>query len=85
MLVQSAVKKNKGVPTLRVSPLQEEELDKKIFDTDIGQLSVAHSKARFAQLIEEGGEFTDGIEFDSFKPIFDRVRQILDQSKIDNQ
>ncbi|UTW09875.1 AAA family ATPase [Pseudomonas benzenivorans] len=54
---------------------------KKIFDSDIGELEGAHSKSRFADLIENDDEFGCGINYDEFKGIFERISMILDTSK----
>lgn len=59
------------------TPRAEEEGAKKIFDENIGDANWIHSKARFAELVETDDEFTQDFNFDNFKLIFERIKNIL--------
>lgn len=61
-------------------PLKEGELDKKVFDQDIGGADWIHSKAVFADLVEKNAEFTKDFNYTHFKGIFDRIQEVLNHS-----
>ncbi|EPL04104.1 hypothetical protein CF161_28299 [Pseudomonas sp. CF161] len=74
----ASVNRGKAVPQLRQKPEEAEESIKKIFDSNVSELAGAHSKARFADLVEGNSEFAKDFDFSNFGVIFERVSQIED-------
>jgi len=64
------------VPQLRERPDGADESIKKIFDSNVSELAGAHSKARFADLVEGNLEFAKDFDFSNFGSIFERISQI---------
>lgn len=58
-------------------PIVEDELVKKIYDSNIGDLNWIHSKARFAELVETNNEFINGFDFENFRLIFNKIQEII--------
>jgi predicted ATP-binding protein involved in virulence len=81
----AGVNRGKNVARKRDSIATEEgsESDKKIFDDDVSKLEGVHSKARFADLVENDVGFMKEFDFSSFKLIFDKIIEIenFDKSK----
>ena len=75
---QSASKKQQRTLTKLDSIKADEEISKKIFDENIGGLSWVHSKAIFADLIENDESFTNSFDFSNFKLIFNKIKEIID-------
>ncbi len=73
--------KNRNPTELKTNVIDDP--DKKIFDNNIGKLDYAHSKSRFADLVETDEEFTSDFDFSNFNLIFDRIKQILSENRID--
>jgi hypothetical protein len=55
----------------------EKENEKKLFCEDIGAENWIHSKARFAELVETDVNFSDNFDFSNFRPIFEKIRDII--------
>lgn len=72
----ASANRGKPVPQLRERPDGAEESIKKIFDSNVSELAGAHSKARFADLVEGNLEFAKDFDFSNFGLIFERVSQI---------
>lgn len=72
----ASVNRGRAVPQLRSEPDSSEELIKKIFDANVSELPGAHSKARFAELVEGNPEFSNGFDFSNFRLVFDRISLI---------
>lgn len=74
---QSASKKSER----RLIKLDEakafDENTKKIFDENIGELDWIHSKAVFADLIENDPDFSEDFDFSGFDPVFERIKEII--------
>ena len=62
-------------------PLKENDLDKKIFDQDIGNADWIHSKAIFADLVENNTEFIKDFNYKPFHIIFNRIQEVLDHNE----
>ena len=58
-------------------PEKDRELDKKIFDKNIGNLNWIHSKSAFAHLVETDEDFISDFDFGNFKLIFDKIKKII--------
>jgi predicted ATP-binding protein involved in virulence len=54
----------------------EDALTKKIWDENIGNLEWIHSKAAFAKLVSEDDKFIEYFNFDNFKLIFNKLKEI---------
>jgi predicted ATP-binding protein involved in virulence len=76
-LVMAGDKTGGQKPILLNAPDPLKENSKKIFDKDIELLPGAHSKSRFARLIKDDIEFSNGLKFDKFKSIFERLEKII--------
>lgn len=74
---QPGDRKGRAKPEKMTLPDESKEFTKKIFDTDVGDLPDAHSKSVFANLIENNEAFCDGVSFDNFLPIFDKIKNII--------
>ncbi|GLO46543.1 AAA family ATPase [Pseudomonas putida] len=72
----ASANRGKPVPQLRTQPESADESIKKIFDTNVSELSGAHSKARFADLVEGESEFSKDFDFSNFNLVFNRILQI---------
>ncbi|MCW8277445.1 hypothetical protein IMF27_18910 [Pseudomonas sp. PCH199] len=72
----ASANRGKPVPQLRERPDGAEESIKKIFDSNVSELAGAHSKARFADLVEGNLEFAKDFDFSNFGSIFERISQI---------
>lgn len=72
----ASANRGKAVPQLRPKPEEAEESIKKIFDSNVVDLPGAHSKARFADLVENNSEFAKDFDFSNFVLIFERISQI---------
>lgn len=62
-------------------PEKSKEAKKKIFDTNLGSIDWIHSKARFADLIEQDANFRSSISFENFGIIFDLLNSILEHQE----
>lgn len=80
-LIQPGNKQGRPKPIKLGQPDNSLENTKKIFDTDVGELIGAHSKSKFADLIESDIEFTRDFDFTKFAIIFDRLSKILEAAK----
>lgn len=58
-------------------PKQDEEFVKKILDEEFDGLDWIHSKSMFAQLVETDENFISGFNFDNFKMIFNKIKDII--------
>lgn len=74
---QTASRKNERLPYILECPLAQDEAIKRIFDENIGSVDWGHSKARFADLIEQDDDFCADIDFGSFKPIFSKIEELI--------
>lgn len=54
-----------------------ENLEKKIWDENIGDLDWIHSKTKFAKLVETDDEFTKDFDFSNFSLIFNKIKSII--------
>ncbi len=77
-LIQPGNKQGRPKPVKLEAPDITQENTKKIFDTDIGDLVGAHSKSKFADLIETDAEFSKEFDFTKFTAIFGRLSKILE-------
>jgi hypothetical protein len=77
VITQSATNKSEKSLERRDHPCLDEENAKKIHDENIGSLGWAHSKARFAELVETNPDFSKDFDFSGFNLIFDRLRKVL--------
>ena len=59
-----------------------ENIAKKIWDENIGDLNWIHSKARFAELVETDDEFTSDFDFSNFSLIFDKIKSIISKDAV---
>jgi hypothetical protein len=59
------------------TPNSTEELDKKIFDEDIGNYDWIYSKNNFATLIETDEGFARDFDFSNFQEIFNKIKEII--------
>jgi len=59
-----------------------DNIEKKIWDKNIGGLNWIHSKARFAELVETNNEFTSDFDFSNFSLIFDKIKSIINSPTI---
>lgn len=79
--IETPVAKRKEKTIVRLdAPLSDVESAKKLFDENLGELTWAHSKSRFADLVQNDVEFSKDINFENFRKIFDRIRSIIDGS-----
>jgi len=76
-LVMAGNKTGGFIPRLLHQVDSTKEHTKKIFDQDIGSISTAHSKSRFAELVENDSEFRQGIDFSNFNLLFNKLTTIL--------
>jgi energy-coupling factor transporter ATP-binding protein EcfA2 len=74
---QCAANKNDRILFQRKEPKLSVENTKKIFDENVGALNWIHSKAVFADLVENDPEFVEDFDFSEFKLIFDRLEKII--------
>lgn len=72
----ASANRGKPVPQLRERPDAADESIKKIFDSNVSELAGAHSKARFADLVEGDLEFAKNFDFSNFGSIFERISQV---------
>lgn len=72
---------NKRQP-LSVIDIPADNIEKKIWDENIGNLGCIHSKARFAELVETDAEFTSDFDFSNFNLIFNKIKSIINPSTI---
>lgn len=72
----ASANRGKPAPQIRTAPEATEESIKKIFDSNVSELAGAHSKARFADLVESDPEFAKDFDFSKFELIFERISQI---------
>ncbi len=69
---------NKSSKVIKIcSPKFEEELSKKIYDDDVVKIPAAHSKSVFAELVKNDEEFSGEFNFDNFRLIFDKLKEII--------
>lgn len=68
-----------------ISPIDSapDNLAKKIWCENIGELNWIHSKTSFANLVETDHEFISDFDFNNFKLIFDVIKEILNHLKED--
>ena len=74
---QSASRKSERTLTRLGDVKSHDENTKKIFDEDVGTLDWIHSKAVFANLVENDLDFTNDFDFSSFHSIFERLKVII--------
>lgn len=74
---QSASRRSERTLTKLDSPKANEELTKRVFDENIGNLDWIISKAAFAELIEHDRDFAHDIDFNNFRAIFMRINEII--------
>lgn len=70
-------KQERNLVKLETSKTNDEDT-KKVFDDSIGGLDWIHSKARFADLVENDQDFSNDFNFENFRLIFDKVKTIID-------
>jgi len=78
----ASANRGKAIPQLRQIPEEAEEFIKKIFDSNVSELAGAHSKAKFADLVEGDMEFAKDFDFSNFIMIFDRISLIEDYERL---
>lgn len=77
----ASANRGKPAPQIRTTPDATEESIKKIFDSNVSELAGAHSKAKFADLVESDPEFAKGFDFSKFGLIFERISQIEEHER----